>query len=321
MRFAFLMDPIEQVLVDKDTTFALMLEAQRRGHEVYTVGSGDLLATTGGLFANASRTRVRRADRPGHFERDGAPERVDVAALDAVFVRTDPPFDAQYLYNTLLLERVRGKTLVVNDPRGVRDANEKLYAMHFPEVTPRTIVTAREADVRAFLEEIGGPGVMKPLDGAGGRGIMVVDLNDKNFRSIVETLTNEGRRFAMVQEFLPAVREGDKRVLLLDGEPLGAILRVPRADESRSNIHVGGRVEPCELDERDRTIVAAVADRLRRDGLYFVGLDVIGGRLTEVNVTSPTGIQELSRFTGSEPEAKVIAWVETRAKAVNSGAG
>ena len=161
---------------------------------------------------------------------------------------------------------------------------------------------------------------MKPLDGAGGRGIMVVDLADKNFRSIVETLTLEGRRFAMVQEFLPAVREGDKRVLLLDGEPLGAILRVPREDESRSNIHVGGRVEPCELDEHDRAIIAAVGEQLRRDGLYFVGLDVIGGRLTEVNVTSPTGIQELSRFTGSEPEAKVIAWVEERAKAIKSRA-
>ncbi|MDB4932983.1 MAG: Glutathione synthetase [Myxococcaceae bacterium] len=315
MRFAFLMDPIERVLVDKDTTFALMLEAQRRGHEVFTLGSADLIGARGTVYSAVWRTRVRDVAAPGHFERDAA-EVVDVASLDAVFIRTDPPFDAQYLYNTLLLEQVRGRVLLVNDPRGIRDANEKLYAMHFPEVTPRTIVTAKEADVRAFLEEIGGPGVMKPLDGAGGRGIMIVDLADKNFRSIVETLTFEGRRFAMVQEFLPAVREGDKRVLLLDGEPLGAILRVPRADESRSNIHVGGRVEPCELDEHDRAIVAAVGERLRRDGLYFVGLDVIGGRLTEVNVTSPTGIQELSRFTGSEPESKVIAWAEGRARSL-----
>lgn len=313
MRFAFLMDPVEHVLVDKDTTFALMLEAQRRGHEVYTLGPADLIGARGGVFGAMRRTRVRAAAPPGHFERD-APAVMDVGALDAVFIRTDPPFDAQYLYNTLLLEQVRGRVLLVNDPRGIRDANEKLYAMHFPAVTPRTIVSAKEADIRAFLEEIGGPGVMKPLDGAGGRGIMVVDLADKNFRSIVETLTLEGRRFAMVQEFLPAVREGDKRVLLIDGEPLGAILRVPREDESRSNIHVGGRVEPCELDAHDRAIIAAVGERLRRDGLYFVGLDVIGGRLTEVNVTSPTGIQELSRFTASEPEAKVIAWVEARAR-------
>jgi glutathione synthase len=319
MRFAFLMDPIERVLVDKDTTFALMLEAQRRGHEVFTLGSADLIGARGGVYGTLSRTRVRAVAAPNHFERD-APEVVDLATLDAVFIRTDPPFDAQYLYNTLLLEQVRGQVLVVNDPRGIRDANEKLYAMHFPSVTPRTIVSAKEADIRAFLEELGGPGVMKPLDGAGGRGIMVVDLADKNFRSIVETLTLEGRRFAMVQEFLPAVREGDKRVLLLDGEPLGAILRVPREDESRSNIHVGGRVEPCDLDEHDRAIIEAVGERLRRDGLYFVGLDVIGGRLTEVNVTSPTGIQELSRFTGSQPEAKVIAWTEERAQAIKSRA-
>ena len=319
MRFAFLMDPIERVLVDKDTTFAFMLEAQRRGHEVFTLGSADLIGARGGVYGTLRRTRVRAVSAPGHFESD-APEVVDMAALDAVFIRTDPPFDAQYLYKTLLLEQLRGRVLVVNDPRGIRDANEKLYAMHFPSVTPRTIVSAKEADIRAFLEELGGPGVMKPLDGAGGRGIMVVDLADKNFRSIVETLTLEGRRFAMVQEFLPAVREGDKRVLLLDGEPLGAILRVPREDESRSNIHVGGRVEPCELDEHDRAIIAAVGEQLRRDGLYFVGLDVIGGRLTEVNVTSPTGIQELSRFTGSGPEAKVIAWVEERAKAIKSRA-
>ena len=317
MRFAFLMDPIERVLVDKDTTFALMLEAQRRGHEVYTIGPADLIGARGTVYGTMWRTRVRAVAPPGHFERD-TPEVLDVGALDAVFIRTDPPFDAQYLYNTLLLEQVRGRVLIVNDPRGIRDANEKLYAMHFPAVTPRTIVSAKEADIRAFLEELGGPGVMKPLDGAGGRGIMVVDLADKNFRSIVETLTMEGKRFAMVQEFLPAVREGDKRVLLLDGEPLGAILRVPREDESRSNIHVGGRVEPCELDEHDRAIIAAVGERLRRDGLYFVGLDVIGGRLTEVNVTSPTGIQELSRFTGSEPEAKVIAWAEARARKIKS---
>ena len=317
MRFAFLMDPVEHVLVDKDTTFAFMLQAQRAGHELYVVGPGDLCARDRKVFATARRATVQRAAPPAHCSLE-APQVVDVGALDAVFVRWDPPFDAQYLYNTLLLEQLRGQVLVLNDPRGIRDANEKLYAMHFPAVMPRTIVTAREADVRAFLTHLHGPGVMKPLDGAGGRGILLVDLADKNFRSIVETLTADGKRYAMVQEFLPAVRKGDKRVLLLDGEPLGAILRVPREDEARSNIHVGGRVEPCELDADDYAIIAAVRDRLRADGLHFVGLDVIGGRLTEVNVTSPTGIQELSRFTGSEPEVAVIAWVERRARAVKS---
>lgn len=312
MRIAFLMDPIERVLVDKDTTFALMLEAQARGHEVFTLGPADLRAEDGTVYARLFPTKVQRAAPPAHASVD-PPVVADLRSLHAFFIRTDPPFDATYLYVTQLLERVRGDLVILNDPRGLRDANEKLYALHFPEVTPRTLVAAREDDIRAFLRSIGTIGVIKPLDGAGGRGIMVLDPADRNFRSIIETATNDGRRFCMVQEYLPAVRKGDKRVLLLDGEPLGAILRVPREDEARSNIHVGGRVEPCELDADDRKIVAAVAPRLRADGLTFVGLDVIGGRLTEVNVTSPTGIQELGRFTGSKPEGKVLDWVEARA--------
>lgn len=315
MRFAFLMDPIEHVLVDQDTTFALMLAAQARGHEVFTLGPREVFARGPSVFAALHPTRVRRAARPAHAIVGDAVV-TDLRELDAVFIRTDPPFDAHYLYVTLLLERLRGEVLVVNDPRGLRDANEKLYAMHFPEVTPRTLVACREEEIRGFLADLGTLGVIKPLDGAGGRGVMVLDPGDKNFRSIIETLTDAGRRFAMVQEYLPAVRVGDKRILLLEGEPLGAILRVPRADEARSNIHVGGSVQPVGLDDDDRAIIAAVAPRLRADGLYFVGLDVIGGRLTEVNVTSPTGIQELSRFEGTDPEGRVIAWTEARARAL-----
>jgi glutathione synthase len=311
MRIAFLMDPIERVNIEKDTSFALALEAQRRGHEVFTLGPHDLRAADGTVYARLTPTHLARKTPPAHATLL-APVVCDLATLDAVFIRTDPPFDSEYLYVTQLLERMRGRTLVLNDPRGLRDANEKLYALHFPEVSPRTIVTTREDDIRAFLETTGTAGVIKPLDGAGGKGIMVLDLADQNFRSIIETTTHDGRRFCMVQEYLPAVRRGDKRILLLDGEPLGAILRMPRADEARSNIHVGGSVVPSELDHDDQRIVAAVAPRLRADGLMFVGLDVIGGRLTEVNVTSPTGIQELSRFTGSEPEARVIAWIEQR---------
>jgi len=315
MRIAFIMDPIENVLVDKDTTFALMLAAQHRGHEVFSVGPREIFARGDSVYAALHRTQVRRAERPDHAV-VGAAAVTDLRDIDAVFVRTDPPFDAHYLYVTLLLERLRSDVLVVNDPRGLRDANEKLYAMHFPAVTPRTLVACHEDEIRAFLAEVGTVGVIKPLDGAGGRGVMVLDPADKNFRSIIETLTDAGRRLAMVQEFLPAVRVGDKRVLLLDGEPLGAILRVPRADEARSNIHVGGSVVPAALDDDDRRIIAALAPRLRQDGLYFVGLDVIGGRLTEVNVTSPTGIQELSRFEGNDPEGRVIAWTEARARSL-----
>jgi glutathione synthase len=319
MRIAFLMDPVTQVLVDKDTTFALMLEAQARGHEVYYVPPTSLYACDGTVHAHVQRAYVKRAEPPEHVRLE-APRSIDLRSLHALFVRTDPPFDDQYLYVTLLLERVRHDLVIVNDPRGLREANEKLYALHFPEVTPQTLVSTREDDIREFLRQVGTMGVIKPLDGAGGRGVMLLDLADRNFRSIIETITHEGRRFCMVQEYLPAVRKGDKRVLLLDGEPLGAILRVPRVDEARSNIHVGGSVEPCELDDDDKRIIACVAPRLRADGLHFVGLDVIGGRLTEVNVTSPTGIQELARFTASNPEGKVLAWVEERVERVAGAA-
>ncbi|MBI5515685.1 MAG: glutathione synthase [Deltaproteobacteria bacterium] len=312
MRIAFLMDPLERVSVQTDTSFALMLAAQAHGHGLYHLGPRDLLATTGGLRARVRPARVSREAPPAHCVL-GAVETVDLAAMDVVFIRTDPPFDALYLYDTLLLEALRGGTLVVNDPRGLRDANEKLYALHFGELTPRTVVTCREADVLDFLRELGGPAVIKPLDGAGGRGVLVLEPGDRNLRSIIETLTDDGRRYAVVQEFLPAVRKGDKRILLLDGEPLGAILRVPREGELRSNLHVGGTAVAAELDDDDRRILAGLGPRLRADGLYFVGIDVIGGRLTEVNVTSPTGIQELSRFTGVDHAAAVIAWAEARA--------
>jgi glutathione synthase len=203
--------------------------------------------------------------------------------------------------------------LLINDPRGLRDANEKLYALNFPEFTPRTMVTASREKLLAFAEDVGGRAVIKPLDGAGGSGVLALTTGDRNARAIVDILTREGRQPAMIQEYLPEVRVGDKRILLLDGEPLGAILRVPRGDDLRSNIHVGGSVEPTELTANEQAMVKAMAPRLRADGLIFVGLDVIGERLTEVNVTSPTGIQQLGRFTGARPEDKVIAWIEARA--------
>jgi glutathione synthase len=236
-----------------------------------------------------------------------------MADVDAVFVRKDPPFDDQYLYATLLLERARGRTVLVNDPRGLREANEKLYTLHFSRHAPRHLISSHAEQIFAFLEEVGGRGVIKPLDGAGGSGVMMLSLDDKNRRAIVDLLTTEGRRFVMVQEYLPSVTAGDKRVLLLDGQVLGAINRIARADDLRSNIHVGGRVEPCEVTPAERELVADIAPRLRQDGLIFVGLDLIGGRLTEVNVTSPTGIQELSRHLGVDMATPVIAWVERAA--------
>ena len=319
MRIAVVMDPIELVLVDKDTSFALMLAAQTRGHEVLYLSPKDLWIREGELRARVRPVKLDRAAPPMHAV-VGERSDVAVADLDAVLIRTDPPFDDDYLHATQLFELVRGKTLVVNDPRGLRDANEKLYATHFSDVMPRTAVTSHADQIREFVNVIGGRAVIKPLDGAGGSGVMVLDRTDLNYNAIVEATTQNGRKLAMVQEYLPAVRQGDKRVLLLDGEPLGAILRVPKADDARSNIHVGGTVEPAELSANELALVARVAPKLRADGLYFVGLDVIGEKLTEVNVTSPTGIQELSRFTGTDPEGKVIEWVERRVRAMREGA-
>jgi glutathione synthase len=240
----------------------------------------------------------------------GPSERHDLGDLDAVFIRKDPPFDQAYAHATLLLEGLRGRTLIVNDPRGLREANEKLYALEFPAHVPPTLVSADRAAIRAFVDEIGGEAVIKPVDAAGGFGVLRLCGDDPNARAIVDLLTHEGRRLVVVQQFIAAVSEGDKRVLLLDGEPLGAVLRLPTGGDFRANIHVGGRVLPAELTAAERAIVADLAPRLRADGLVFVGLDLVGERLTEVNVTSPTGIRELGRFTGERLSDRVIGWVE-----------
>jgi glutathione synthase len=310
MRLLYIMDPVESMVPEQDTTFALIGAGQRRGHENFHAELSQIYVTRGEVRTRARRVRVNSAAPFSALE--DAPVDFALDAFDAVLVRKDPPFDAQYLYVTLMLEHARGKTLLINDPRGLRDANEKIYALQFPEFVPRTMVTANRQQLLAFAAEVGGKAVIKPLDGAGGFGVLALSTADQNARAIVDLLTQEGRRLAMIQEYLPAVRQGDKRILLLDGEPLGAILRVPRADDMRSNIHVGGSVEPTELTPSEQAMVQAMAPRLRADGLIFVGLDVIGDRLTEVNVTSPTGIQQLGRFTSSHPEDKVIAWIEAR---------
>jgi glutathione synthase len=310
MRFVYVMDPMDRVLPDKDTTFAFQRAAQRRGHESLHCEVRDLFVKDGDVFARVRHLTV--SDAPPHAV-FGPPEQVRLADVDAVFIRKDPPFDTPYLYATLMLERVRGRTVIMNDPRGLRDANEKLYALHFAKHMPRTLVSSSEEQIFAFVKEVGGRGVIKPLDLAGGSGVMMLSPTDKNARAIVQLITAEGTRLTMVQEFLPAVEQGDKRVLLLDGEVLGAINRIPRADDFRSNIHVGGSVEPYQLTNAERAMIADVTPRPKQDGLVFVGLDVIGGKLTEVNVTSPTGIQQLSEHEGRDIADDVIAWVERKA--------
>jgi glutathione synthase len=309
MRFVYVMDPMDRVLWDKDTTFAFQRAAQRRGHASLHCQPRDVYVSDGDVFARTRELRV--SDSAPHVAL-GAAADVRLADVECVLIRKDPPFDAEYLYVTLMLEKLRGRTLIVNDPRGLRDANEKLYTLHFARHMPRTLVTADRERIHAFVAQLG-VGVVKPLDGAGGSGVMVVDRGDRNARSIVDYITRDGTRHAMVQEFLPSVRSGDKRVLVLDGTILGAINRIARDDDVRSNIHAGGRVEPCDVTDGERAVVADMAPRLAADGLVFVGLDFIGERLTEVNVTSPTGIQELSMHLGRDAAEDVVRWIERRA--------
>jgi glutathione synthase len=244
----------------------------------------------------------------------GPTESVELAALDAVFIRKDPPFDRAYAHLTRQLDLVKDRVLIMNDPTGIRDANEKLYAFRFTEFMPRSLVASNPAQLIQFVRDIGGKAVIKPLDGAGGTGVLALSVEDRNCRSIVDILTHEGQELVLVQEYQPAVRIGDKRVLMLNGEPLGAILRVPRADDLRANIHAGGQVEATRLTEGEQKLVTTVGPELRKAGLFFVGLDLIGEKLIEVNVTSPTGIQELGRFEGTLPELAVVEWVEKNRK-------
>jgi glutathione synthase len=229
-------------------------------------------------------------------------------------IRKDPPFDTVYLHLTQQLDLIKEHTLVVNDPAGLRAANEKLYALSFEQWMPPTLVTRDRAEILEFTRSVGGRAVLKPLDGAGGSGVVTLSTGDKNARALTDILTHEGRSQAMVQAFQPEIEKGDKRVLLLDGECIGAILRVPREDEFRANIHVGGSVVATQLTENEQKLVSALGPRLRQDGLFFVGLDLIAEKLIEVNVTSPTGIQELGRLTRTEPEGRVIEWIEERVR-------
>ncbi len=311
------MDPMEGLLTAKDTTFALMLAAASRGHEIAHALPKQIWADRGELYVRAARADVWRRGEPGKDDGHRLAERKveRVVDYDAVLIRNDPPFDQNYAYMTQLLELVRGRTFVMNDPRGLRDANEKLYTLHFSKWMARTLVTAHPPQIKDFVHDVGGEAVIKPLHGMAGAGVFLLRASDRNFNAIVEaTIGEAGTTWCMVQEYLPAARIGDKRILLLDGEPLGAILRVPRDDEARANIHAGGTVERVAVTDEERAMIADLAPKLRQDGLWFVGLDVIGGKLTEVNVTSPTGIQQMMRFDGVDYASRVIEWVEARAK-------
>lgn len=314
MRFVFVMDPVSTVIVDEDTSFALMLEAQARGHRV-----DHCLASDVGLRGRRVVARVRQAamqldaDEPITL---GEPEDIDLVDVDAVFIRKDPPFTDAYLWLTLVLDHLEGSTLVVNNPRGLREANEKLYAHHFPEIVPPTIMTSHKDEILRFLSDVGDKAVIKPIDGHGGEGVFLLTREDTNLNALIEAVTQLGRRNAIVQALIPEVYdEGDKRVLLVDGELLGVVGRVPSKGDLRSNVHVGGSATPAEVTDADRKIIDTIGPRLVADQLFFVGLDVIGGKLIEVNVTSPTLIQQMSRLCGKNLSSRVIARLEEKVRA------
>jgi glutathione synthase len=305
------MDPLDHVLPDKDTTFVFMLEALARGHQIFFLGLRDLYSRGHQGFARARRCEVMRAAPHHRFLDDGAEHLLE--HFDAIFMRKDPPADANYLFATMTLSLADSRrTFVLNHPAGLREANEKLYSLNFPAAIPPTLVTYEIARLKQFMEEQGGEMIVKPLDGHGGEGVFHADSRDRNLNAILETVTRFETRPIMAQRYIPEIRNGDKRLIVLNGEPLGGTFRVPREDEHRGNIHVGGFCVKAEITPRDREICRIMRPRLERDGLYFVGLDIIGDYVTEVNVTSPTGVQEVDRLDGVNLEARVIDFVETR---------
>ncbi len=319
LKVAVQMDPIETINIDGDSTFALMLEAQRRGHTLwhYEVrhlslreGKPSLSAPNTERLTAIARTVTVQRVRGAHYT-FGEASRMDLGTMDVVLMRQDPPFDMAYITATHMLEHIHPHTLVVNDPASVRDAPEKLLVTHFPELMPPTLITWDTEAIRSFRAEHRDI-IVKPLFGNGGAGVFRIRQDDENLASLLELHWARSREPLMIQRYEPAVRLGDKRVILVDGEPLGAINRVPAAGEARSNMHVGGRPEAVALTARDREICARIGPLLRERGLIFVGIDVIGDWLTEINVTSPTGLQEIVKFGG--PDLSAVIWERIEAK-------
>jgi glutathione synthase len=309
LNVAVQMDPIERINIDADSTFRIMEEAQARGHRLFYYTPDRLALDDGRVTARGWPVEVRRV-KGDHFSL-GPEATIDLADQDVVWLRQDPPFDMGYITTTHILDRIHPATLVVNDPFWVRNYPEKLLVLGFPDLTPPTTVARDLATLKAFKARHGDI-ILKPLYGNGGAGVFRLDPNDRNFNALYELFAGINREPLIAQKFLPDVAKGDKRIILVDGEAVGGINRVPQDGETRSNMHAGGRPEKVALSERDREICAAIGPLLREKGQIFVGIDVIGGWLTEINVTSPTGLQELERFDGVNVTSKIWEAIERR---------
>ncbi len=304
------MDSLDGVETEKDTTYVMMLEADKRGHGVLHFSWSDVYLDNGRLMGRVSPVRFEDSVKWFSY---GEPRDVELRGLSAIFIRTDPPFNMDYLSATYLLGLIDKEVFIMNSPRGIREANEKLYALNFPDIIPEHIVTSSLDRLKGFLAEVGGAMVVKPLDACGGAGVFALFEGDKNMNAVLEMVTANGGRQIIAQRYIPEIRDGDKRLIVLDGEPIGAVNRIPGADEHRANIHVGALCEKSVITERDRHICAVVSERFASDGIYFAGLDIIGGLVTEINVTSPTGIQEINNLDNTRLEEAVIDLVESRA--------
>lgn len=321
MKFAFIIDPIHLLDPGHDTSVALMEAAQELGHDVWITQAKHLSVVDGKAWAMLERVHLVPVQlgegRWVAVERwYQLSDRVfqPLETMDAVFMRTDPPVNVPYLYATYILDYIDpAKTQVINAPNGLRAANEKMYALQFTGAIPETIVTPDKATIRQFVEEKG-KAILKPLGQKAGEGILFLEPSDRNLNSMIELSTLQGQFPIMIQAYIPTANEGDKRIILLNGEPIGAVNRIATGQDFRANMAVGGRVAATEITEREREISAQLAPTLQRDGLIFVGIDVIGGYLTEVNVTSPTGIREIDRLSGTRLGYQVIEWVEKKGK-------
>ncbi len=309
LRVAIQMDPIESVNIDGDSSFVMGLSAEARGHKLWHYHPRQLTLRNGVAVARARPMTLRRK-KGDHFTL-GDEEVIELKTMDVILMRQDPPFDMSYITATHILESVHPKTLVVNDPVHVRNAPEKLFVTHFPELMPPTVITSDRQEILSFRAEHKDI-IVKPLFGNGGAGVFHIAPGDENLGALLELFTQLYREPIIVQRYLPEVRQGDKRIILIDGEPVGAINRVPAAGEARSNMHVGGRPEQAGLTARDKEICAAIGPALRERGMIFVGIDVIGRYMTEINVTSPTGLQEVNRFEKVVLEDRIWDAIEKR---------
>ncbi len=309
LQIAVQMDPIETVNIKGDSTFAMMLAAQTRGHRLFYYRTQTLALVGGTLWASGQDVTVR--DEPGNHAALGEIRRADLGTFDVVLMRQDPPFDMGYITATHMLEYIHPKTLVVNDPVEVRNAPEKLFVLRYGTFMPETLITRDPVEIAAFRRAHGDI-ILKPLYGNGGAGVFRLGEADQNFAALLELFTQTFREPFIAQRYLPEVRKGDKRIILVDGKAVGAINRVPAISENRSNMHVGGRPEPATLTRREEEICEALGPDLKKRGLIFVGIDVIGDYLTEINVTSPTGIREIRRFGGPDIAALIWDAIETR---------